>query len=88
MRAPGNWRARGVRGRAVREPLRRRSVDWIALLHSARNVDSTASLRCVCFTLRNAFESTFRGRSGMRAMSWARVARVACVEHAWHELHA
>eukprot|EP00974_Lingulodinium_polyedra_P082386 7976530-Lingulodinium_polyedra.AAC.1 len=41
MRAPVFWRARGVRARAICEPVRRCTAD------------STASLRSVCKTLRN-----------------------------------
>eukprot|EP00974_Lingulodinium_polyedra_P124346 11190251-Lingulodinium_polyedra.AAC.1 len=53
MRAPENWRARGVRERVICEPLR----PW--------TVDLTASLRSVLRALRNdAFESTIRRRSG------------------------
>eukprot|EP00974_Lingulodinium_polyedra_P132390 11221548-Lingulodinium_polyedra.AAC.1 len=53
MGTPENWRAHGMRERAICEPLRRRTVD------------STASLRNVCKTLHNgAVESTIRGRSG------------------------
>eukprot|EP00974_Lingulodinium_polyedra_P090103 8737175-Lingulodinium_polyedra.AAC.1 len=55
MRAPENWRAHGVRERAISEPL------------LPRNVDSIASLRSVSKTLCNdAIESTFRGRGGSR----------------------
>eukprot|EP00974_Lingulodinium_polyedra_P013241 1284386-Lingulodinium_polyedra.AAC.1 len=55
MRAPENWRARGARERAIREPSRRRAVD------------SNASLRSVCETFYNdAIESTVRRRAGSR----------------------
>eukprot|EP00974_Lingulodinium_polyedra_P096059 9309582-Lingulodinium_polyedra.AAC.1 len=53
MRAPENWRARGVRQRAICEPVR------------PRTVGSTAKLCSVCKTLRDdAVESTVRRRSG------------------------
>eukprot|EP00974_Lingulodinium_polyedra_P113921 11030239-Lingulodinium_polyedra.AAC.1 len=53
MHAPENWRARGVRERAISVPLR------------PRTVDSTASLCGVCKTLHSdAVESAVRGRSG------------------------
>eukprot|EP00974_Lingulodinium_polyedra_P025098 2427550-Lingulodinium_polyedra.AAC.1 len=53
MRAPENWRAREVRGRAICEPLR------------PRTVDSTASLRGVLQTLHNdAVESIVRRHGG------------------------
>eukprot|EP00974_Lingulodinium_polyedra_P076738 7428653-Lingulodinium_polyedra.AAC.1 len=51
MRAPENWRAQGVRERAVGKPLRRRTVD--------------ASLCSVRKRSRNdAVESTVRSRAG------------------------
>eukprot|EP00974_Lingulodinium_polyedra_P125545 11194945-Lingulodinium_polyedra.AAC.1 len=55
MRAPVSWRAREVGGRAICEPLRRRTVD------------SAALLRRVLQTLRNdAIQSAVRRRSGSR----------------------
>eukprot|EP00974_Lingulodinium_polyedra_P034943 3357026-Lingulodinium_polyedra.AAC.1 len=61
MRAPENWRARGVRGRAISEPLQ------------PRTAIPTASLCSVFQTLRNdAVKSAVRGHSGLQI---ARVAR-------------
>eukprot|EP00974_Lingulodinium_polyedra_P052295 5031101-Lingulodinium_polyedra.AAC.1 len=71
MRAPIFWRARGVRGRAISEPLRRRTVD------------STASLRSVsktfqgCGRIDRPRPQRFANRCRARASSLAR-GRVEC----------
>eukprot|EP00974_Lingulodinium_polyedra_P079086 7659648-Lingulodinium_polyedra.AAC.1 len=72
MRAPVFSRARGVRERAISEPLLRRMVD------------STASLRSVRKTLRNdAVDSTVRHRSGSQ-IARSRVPRAEQFPlHAW-----